>query len=142
MKTGPRANSANRCASLRPCSMLIGTLSLLLARQFATSAEPDTGSSEQTNSIVASVPAVEPGNGTKSDPEISQEDFRVRVQTNAPPAVGGLTNAAALPEEGFHWTASWRGWGGLHLGLSKTTHLKSPREMLGLPPLTNRPTLH
>jgi phosphate-selective porin OprO/OprP len=141
-KQGKRKNRVKRTASLVSHVLRFGVLGLLIAGYFVAKAQPEAGGLDKTNNVVASVPAAEPGNETTSDPEIPQEDFQARIHTNAPPTAGGLTNAAVLPEEGFHWTASWRGWGGLHLGLSKTTHLKSPREMLALKPLTNAPTLH
>jgi phosphate-selective porin OprO/OprP len=120
------------------CGLRFGVLSLLLARQFVAYAAPEGQNSPQTNAVPAPVPAAEDGTEMKPDSELPNEDFRLHVQTNAPTAAGVSTNK----EEGFHWDVSWRGWDGLHLGLSQTTHLKTPREMLGLRSLTNGPALH
>jgi phosphate-selective porin OprO/OprP len=120
----------------------VAVAGLLSAHPSVAKADHVPGSSEPTNSVGAFAPVAEPAREAKGDPEIPGEDFRAHVEANALPATGGLTNAPARPEEGFHWIASWRGWGGLHLGLSQTTHLKSPREMLGLKPLTNAATFH
>jgi phosphate-selective porin OprO/OprP len=112
-------------------------VAFFLAIAWAANAATDTGSPSQTSSSPALIPAIERSSGTNGS-----LDFQARIRTNAPPETTGSTNAAVSPEEGFHWDASWRGWNGLHLGLSQTTPLKSPREMLGLKPLTNAPTLH
>jgi phosphate-selective porin OprO/OprP len=117
-------------------------MSVLIAHQFIASADPEAASSPQTNSVTGAIPAAERGIRTKADPEIPEENFQAQTYTNAPSGPGGSTNVAAREEEGFHWNVSWRGWDGLHLGLSQTTHLKSPREMMGLTPLTNGPTFH
>ena len=119
-----------------------GVVSLLSAHQFIADADSEGENSPPTNAVVAPSSAAEPDATKKGDPEIRDEDFKVYVRTNAPSTTIASTNAPALPEEGFHWTLSWMGWDGLHLGVSQTTHLKTPREMLGLKPLTNRPTLH
>jgi len=85
-----------------------------------------TNSLEQTDSV----------KGISRRPKV---DFELQLHTNAPPEVTGVTN---LPTSGFHWDLSWKGWNGLVLGVSKRTPFKSPREMLGLPPLSNAPTMH
>jgi phosphate-selective porin OprO/OprP len=118
--------------------LLFRILSALIALPLVASADQEEASLPQTNSVVAPPPAAEVGTEMKLDPEHPEEDFQVHVSTNAPPGAGGATNK----EEGFHWDVSWRGWDGLHLSISQTTHLKTPREMLGLKPLTNAPTLH
>jgi phosphate-selective porin OprO and OprP len=92
----------------------------------------------QTNGVSKTLSAVEPDRKTEFDSDHPEDDFRARIQTNAPPGTSTSTNK----QEGFNWDVSWRGWDGLHLGLSQTTHLKTPREMLGLTPLTNALTLH
>jgi hypothetical protein len=111
--------------------------SFLVARQFVVGAELEKGLSAKTNAAPALTLPAERGSGIK-DPEHPEEDFRVHLQTNAAPATSGSTNR----EERFRWDVSWRGWNGLHLSISQTTHLKSPREMLGFQPLTNRLTFH
>lgn len=115
------------------------SLSLLLAHELVASAHPEGGNLGQTNGALAAASAAEAVNGLRNDPEHPEEDFRAHIGTNAPSVIAGRTNA---PEEGFNWAVEWRGWEGLHLGLSQTTHLKTPREMLGLKPLTNAPVLH
>jgi phosphate-selective porin OprO/OprP len=118
--------------------LLFRILSALVALPLVASADQEEGSLPQTNSVLAPMPAAEVGTGRKLNPEHPEEDFQVRVRTNAPPGAGGATNK----EEGFHWDVSWRGWDGLHLAISQTTHLKTPREMLGLEPSTNAPIFH
>src|SRR5262245_36696148 len=74
-----------------------------------------------------------------------KEDFKVRlkVETNAPPkeAVSG-TNVSRRIEKELEWDFNWKGWDGLQLGVSQKTHLKSPRELLGLEPITNAASIH
>jgi len=118
--------------------LLFRILSALIALPLVASADQEEGSLPQTNSVVAPMPAAEVGTGMKLDPEHPEEDFQVRVRTNAPPGAGGATNK----EQGFYWDVSWRGWDGLHLAISQTTHLRTPREMLGLKPLTDAPAFH
>ena len=119
--------------------MRYGVLCALLALPFVAGAADSVGDSlSQTNSLITALPAVEPAQKIELDPEHPQDDFQARINTNAPLAVSGSTNK----EEGFYWDVSWRGWDGLHLALSQTTHLKTAREMLGLKPLTNQPVLH
>lgn len=87
----------------------------------------------------AAVPAKESVKGVESRPK---EDFRVKLQTNAPPQAGSATNAPSPAESEFEWDFSWKGWDGLQIEVSQKTPLKSPREYLGLQPLTNVPTMH
>jgi phosphate-selective porin OprO/OprP len=138
VKKGPKGYRANGDASWPAQALRFGALSAVIAYQFVATAGPEAASSPLTNSIAAPMPASEVGAELKIDPEHPQDDFQVRVLTNAPPEAGAATNK----EEGFHWDVSWRGWDGLHLGISQTTHLKTPRELLGLKPLTNAPALH
>ena len=66
------------------------------------------------------------------------EKYKTRVVTNAP-AVTGATNIHSQHD----WEFSWEGWNGLKLGVSQSTPLKNPRELLGLQPLTsNVPVLN
>jgi phosphate-selective porin OprO/OprP len=86
----------------------------------------------------ASAPASEPENGVKGVSRRPKEDFQIKLHTNAPPEITGKTNA----DYGTHWDFSWKGWDGLQLGVSQRTPFKSPRELLGLKPLTNVPAMH
>jgi len=126
------------CGTSSPAALRFAILSVLIALPLVASADQEAAHLQQTNSVVAPVPGDEHGNEIKLDPEHPEDDFQVHVHTNAPTEIGGATNKA----EGFHWDVSWRGWDGLHLSLSQTTHLKTPREMLGLQPSTNALALH
>jgi phosphate-selective porin OprO and OprP len=90
----------------------------------------------------ATASAAAPETGPKGVAELSSDEFRVQLRTNALPESAGGTNATAAAEAGMHWDFNWNGWNGLYMGLSQKTPLKSPREMLGLQPLTNAPTFH
>lgn len=152
------ANSRNR-------ALRLGAAALFIAVRLASGAEPETNSPPETNSVAAiDAAAAERTIGTNDDPELSRDDFKVRVIANAPAGTGGATNALAgtvvtnavvaamltngtvQGEKSFNWSAEWRGWNGLYLSLTQVTHLedareklglKTPREMLGLPPSTN-----
>jgi hypothetical protein len=117
--------------------MRVRVLSPTIGLQCVARAESKVGSLPQTNNVIAVIP-IAGSSGTNLDHEHPEEDFQARIRANAPPATTGSTNR----EEGFHWDFSWKAWDGLHLSVSRTTHLKSPREMLGLPPLTNAPVFH
>jgi len=92
------------------------------------------------------------GKGVKGVESRPKEDSmpKLKVQTNAPPQVGiATTNAGAVPtpapaprKQDFRWDLSWKGWDGLKVDISQRTPMKSPRELLGLKPLTNVPTMH
>jgi phosphate-selective porin OprO/OprP len=116
--------------------------SVLFAHLFVAGAIAETGSLAQTNVAVAPTNRSVSASGRKLDPEHPEDDFQAKIRTSAPPAINEPTNGPASKEEGFRWDVSWRGWDGLHLSLSQTTPLKSPREMLGLRPLTNALTFH
>ena len=88
---------------------------------------------------VVSTNSPEQTDGVKGVSRRPKEDFKIQLHTNAPPEVSGVTNP---PISGFHWDFWWKGWDGLELGISKRTPFKSPRELLGLQPLTNAPTMH
>ena len=123
-------------------SLRFGLISLLIAHQFAASADSEAGGPQTNSPVAASPPAASGG-----ELEHPKEDFQVHLRTNTPPGTIGSTNTATNTEHGFSWNVSWRGWDGLHLALSQTTPLKeTPREMLGLTPWTNAPltlpTLH
>jgi phosphate-selective porin OprO/OprP len=53
-------------------------------------------------------------------PERLKEQTRVIVETNLPPVEAGTTN---VPEKTWKWSASWKGWDGLHLELENRTFL-------------------
>jgi phosphate-selective porin OprO/OprP len=102
----------------------------------------DVASAETNASVAISTPPSESEEGVKGVTRRPKEDFQIKLQTNAPPEAGGVTNLPAAVDYGFHWDVSWEGWNGLHLGISQRTPLTSPREMLGLKPLSNAPTMH
>lgn len=71
------------------------------------------------------------------------DKYHLQLRTNEPPVVASARAGTNAPSEGFHWDWSWKGWDGLQLGISQRTGLKTPREMLGLQPLSsNAPTFH
>src|SRR6266404_7546165 len=70
----------------------------------------------------------------ESGPERLKKEVRISLATNAPSAAVGATNAAALPEKGFKWNFSWRGWEGLYIEVTERTPLKNPAALLGLAP--------
>jgi phosphate-selective porin OprO/OprP len=72
----------------------------------------------------------------------STNDFQVRIYAETRPDASQPVNGAGQADKRFHWDLSWRGWDGLYLGISESTRLKTPREMLGLPPSTNELRLH
>jgi phosphate-selective porin OprO/OprP len=112
-------------------------VSILIAFQLGVGAEPEIGNLQQTKDVMPPIQATQLGSAIK-DPEHPEDDFHAHIDTNAPGGAKGATNQ----QLGFRWDVSWRGWDGLHLGISQTTHLKTAREMLGLPPLTNGPVFH
>jgi hypothetical protein len=114
----------------------------------AAAAGPEGSSSEVQAVATTNAPAAvsntppEVLDGVKGVSRRAKEDFQVQLHTNAPPAAGGATNLVAVTNQTFHWDFSWQGWAGLHLEISQRTPLKSPREMLGLQPLSNAPAMH
>jgi len=91
---------------------------------------------------VQSTTVPETREGIKGLERRPQDDFQVRVRTNAPAEAIVATNLPAKPAKSFHWDVTWEGWNGLHMGMSQRTPLKTPREMLGLAPQSNAPALH
>ncbi len=78
----------------------------------------------------------------KALPPSASEKFQPRIVTGAA-TTGVATNAPAEASKRTHWNFFWNGWQGLEMGVSTTTSLKTPLEMLGLHPLSsNAPTLH
>jgi phosphate-selective porin OprO/OprP len=59
------------------------------------------------------------GPGERPGPEQLKQDVRVVVDTNAPPASAGTTNA----QKSMRWQVEWRGWDGLHLEVRQRTFL-------------------
>jgi phosphate-selective porin OprO/OprP len=59
---------------------------------------------------------------TAVGPERLKQLVRVTVETNALP-VGATTNSVAPKEKVFDWKASWQGWNGLDLELTRKTLL-------------------
>jgi phosphate-selective porin OprO/OprP len=157
------ANSRNR-------ALFLGAAGIFVALRMAAGAEPATSSPPETNSVAAlDSAAAERASGANDDPELSQDDFKVRVVTNTPAgaeivtnaavtaaltnaaAQAELTNGAVKAEKNFKWSVEWRGWDGLYVSLSQTTHfedaqdllgLKTAREKLRLPSLTNELNLN
>ena len=69
----------------------------------------------------------------------SSEKFRPHIHTNSPTTGSSSTNESKLT----HWEFTWKGWDGLEMGVSQRTPLRTPREALGLPPLSsNAPSFH
>jgi phosphate-selective porin OprO/OprP len=88
-------------------------------------------------------PATIPEEGIKGLERSPQDNFQLHLRTNAAPEATLSTNVLAAPEKSFRWDVTWEGWDGLRIGLSQKTPLKlTPREMLGLAPLSNAPSLH
>jgi phosphate-selective porin OprO/OprP len=56
------------------------------------------------------------------------DEIRVKVGTNAPPAVDPQSTNAP---KAFHWEANWRGWEGLDLELTERTFIPLPSGRLG-----------
>jgi phosphate-selective porin OprO/OprP len=97
---------------------------------------------QNSNSVPTAISAVQPSADFEAKKDFS-EKYQLRLVTNAPVATGVSDSNTNSTKEGFHWDLSWKGWGGLQVGFSQTTSLKTPREMLGLKPLfTNSPSLH
>ncbi len=152
-------------ADSRKRALRLGAAGIFIAVGLAAGAELETNGPPETNSVATvESAAAERTVGTNDEPELSRDDFKVRVVTNAPAGTGNLTNAvegtvvtnaavaaeltngAAHGEKSFNWEFKWRGWDGLYVSLTQTTHLensrdllglKAAREKLGLPPLTN-----
>jgi phosphate-selective porin OprO and OprP len=59
---------------------------------------------------------------TAVGPDRLKQQVRITVETNAPPAEATPT-AAVSKEKSFEWKASWEGWNGLQLELTRKTLL-------------------
>lgn len=99
-----------------------------------------------TNRHAAAAAAVDPalvGEG----PDLLKKQKRVVVDTNSP-VTTTATNLAAPKEKSFEWYAAWKGWEGLHLGLTRKTWIDQlipgvPNAGYGLIDLgTNSPIIH
>jgi phosphate-selective porin OprO/OprP len=134
---GRKERRLNALFSFRVHFLFLAASGMLLATQHTSGANLDSEPSAETNSAVAPGPDAKRESGPKGGPEISTNDFKLKIRTNALPATPGSTNGPAGTNFGFHWDLSWKGWNGLELTLKETTPFKSPREMLGLTPRTN-----
>jgi phosphate-selective porin OprO/OprP len=96
----------------------------LLAGSSAPATQPEvTASSTATEATESEV-----------NPKRLEKEVRISIETNAPPATGSTTNAAAPQEKHFKWDFSWRGWDGLHMEFTEQTRLKNPRQLMGWRP--------
>jgi phosphate-selective porin OprO/OprP len=110
---------------------------------FAAEPGPESAITPETNAPTAQPARVfEINEGIKGLERRPQDDFQIRLHTNAPPETTSSTNRVPATENSFHWDVTWEGWNGLHMGMSQRTPLKTPREMLGLAPQSNAPALH
>jgi phosphate-selective porin OprO and OprP len=123
--------------------MRTGVLAILIAQQIVPTRAFAAETLRSHASAALSTRASAAEGEVTSVPRREAGEFQVKLQTNAPPAAGAATNHLAGVDKGFHWDVSCKGWNGLQLGMSqKTPWVKTPREMLGLQPLTNVPTMH
>ncbi len=137
-----RLTRNSRRVDLRAPLPLLWVLGLLIGYSLGANAGTDDSSSPRTNAIALPTAAAEQELGPQGVPKHSKDEFQVRIRTNAPPQEAGATNAPSAADKGFHWDLSWQGWNGLQMGITQKTPLTTPREMLGLQPLTNLPMMH
>ncbi len=137
------ASHPNKLVPLRRIAALRSAIiCALLACEFTARARDDATNAPPSTNAVVPVSESETNIMTSDDPRHSKVDFEARVVTNAPAGAIVSTNATAPAEKNFHWSLDWRGWDGLHWGLSESTRLKPVREMLGLEPTTNESMFH
>ena len=105
-------------------------LLLAVARISATGAE-------KSSLLDTPTPTAEQSIDTEPPPKDFSQKYQVRVSTNAPPAVDSSGNVTNARPEGIHWDLSWGGWNGLYISVTRYSRLKTPRELLGLPPLSS-----
>jgi phosphate-selective porin OprO/OprP len=135
-----RETEFRHIANCRVRTLRFGLIILLLLHQFSLRADTAaTNSPAQTNSLA---PATQGENLSSDEPVHSKQDFEARVVTNVPPGTIATTNGAVPTKTNFNWTLDWKGWDGLHWGLSQRTDLKSIHEMLGRESTNNEPVFH
>ena len=118
----PRARAGVRGNKAHAVSTLLGVLRFVTVLLFAAVAHAlalarvHASETAGTATIVFSN-TVSP---TAVGPERLKQQVRVTAETNALPAVA-TTNAVSSKEKSFDWKASWEGWNGLHLELTRKT---------------------